>query len=113
MAAKLDDVGELRRGAWYPVVSQSGNHMVLDVSGRRVAVLQDALELRPKRPERFTVVYRARHDPNPAHGTAADLGVRYAVCPRCGTRRWLGGSPANTSCKQCGHEGVIAWWETG
>ncbi len=113
VAARPDDVGELRRGAWYLVVGHSGSRMVLDVSGRRVAVSQDALEVRPKRPDRFTVVYRTRDDPNPARGTAGDLGARYAVCPKCGTRRWLGGSPADTKCKQCGHEGVIAWWETG
>lgn len=113
VAARPDDVGELRQGAWYPVVSRSGTRMVLEVSGRRLEVPQDALELRPKRPDRFTVVYRTRDDPNPTRGTAADLGPRYAVCPRCSTRRWLGGSPANTKCKQCGHEGVIAWWETG
>src|SRR2546427_12533790 len=87
-AAKREDEGEasLRNGAWYPVLSSGVNRAVLEVSGQRVAVPQDLVEVRDKRPDRFTVVYRTYDDPNPARGTRADAGRRYGVCPKCATR---------------------------
>jgi len=117
-AAKRDEEdgdARLRHGAWYPVLSTGDTRVVLDVSGQRVVVPQDIIELRPKRPDRFTVVYRTQDDPNPARGTRADLGRRYAVCPACATRVLLRGHviPAVVSCQKCGHQGVVAWWETG
>lgn len=110
-----DDESLLRQGAWYPVMSSGVTRAVLDVSGRRVVVPQEALEVRDKRPDRFTVVYRTHEDPNPARGTRSDLGNRYGVCPACATRVLFRGGiiPAVAKCRQCGHEGIVAWWETG
>jgi hypothetical protein len=124
-AAKRDDSVTLRQGAWYPVLRTGATRVVLDVSGRQVAVSSDALEIRPRRPDRFTVVYRTLHGPNPARGTTADVGVVYAVCPTCSNRVWIpsrprlttsgawsSGGPESTTCKKCGHTGTVAWWET-
>jgi hypothetical protein len=110
-----EDEAHLRTGAWYPVLSAADHRIVLDVSGERVAVPQELLEVRDKRPDRFTVVYRSYDDPNPARGTRSDLGRRYAVCPRCASRVLLRGAviPAVTSCPKCRHQGIVAWWETG
>jgi DNA-directed RNA polymerase subunit RPC12/RpoP len=102
----------LRQGAWYPVLSNGATRTVLEVSGRRVAVPSDLVEIRPKRPDRFTVVYRPRDSGNPARGTRSDLGRMYAVCPACGSRVRLVGHPRETKCP-CGFRGEIAWWETG
>src|SRR5437588_1941862 len=82
-----EDEGLLRQGAWYPVVTSGVTRAVLEVSGQRVTVPQEALEVRDKRPDRFTVVYRTREDPNPARGTRADVGRRYGVCPMCADRK--------------------------
>ena len=116
-AAKRDDVGEsqLRHGAWYPVLSSGATQTVLDVSGQRVVVPQELIELRHKRPDRFTVVYRTYDDPNPARGTRADVGRRYGVCPKCASRIPFRGGviPAVATCHKCGHQGIVAWWETG
>ena len=116
-AAKREDEGEapLRNGAWYPVLSSGVNRAVLEVSGQRVAVPQDMLEVRDKRPDRFTVVYRTYDDPNPARGTRADAGRRYGVCPKCATRVPFrsGIIPSRATCHNCKHEGIVAWWETG
>ncbi len=116
-AAKREDEGEasLRNGAWYPVLSSGVNRAVLEVSGQRVAVPQDLVEVRDKRPDRFTVVYRTYDDPNPARGTRADAGRRYGVCPKCATRIpfRMGIIPSRTTCHKCKHEGIVAWWETG
>ena len=110
-----EDEGLLRQGAWYPIVSSGVTRAVLEVSGQRVTVPQEALEVRDKRPDKFTVVYRTRDDPNPARGTRADAGRRYGVCPRCATRLPFRNNviPAVASCQQCGHQGIVAWWETG
>ena len=85
-AVKHDDDVTLRQGAWYPVVNTAATRVELDVSGRRVTVPQDVIELRRRRPDRFTVVYRTWNDPNPAQGTKADVGRTYAVCPKCASR---------------------------
>src|SRR5256886_4546703 len=55
-AAKREDEGEtaLHNGAWYPVLSSGVNRAVLEVSGQRVTVPQDLVEVRDKRPDRFT-----------------------------------------------------------
>src|SRR3989442_15219398 len=82
-AANREDDAEapLRNGAWYPVLSSGANRAVVEVSGQRVAVPQDLVEMREKAPDRFTVVYRPYDAPNPARGTRADAGRRYGGCP--------------------------------
>ena len=103
----------LRQGVWYPVVSTGDKRAVVEVRGRRLAVPNEVLEIRDRRPDRFTVVYRPANSANPARGTRADLGRVYAVCPVSGTRVRLIGRPRETKCPACGHRGEIAWWETG
>lgn len=102
-----------RLGVWYPVVSRGDRRVVLEVNGSHVDLPDDLVELRPKRPDKFTVVYRTEADPNPAHGTREDLGLVYAVCPACGTRARLRGHPEDLTCPMCAHRGEVAWWETG
>src|SRR5438445_7021707 len=103
----------LRQGAWYPVVSNGDTRTVLEVSGRRVAVPSDLVEIRPNRPDRFTVVYRPRDSGNPARGTRSDVGRIYAVCPACASRGQLVGHPRETKRPPCGFREEIAWRETG
>ena len=71
------------------------------------------LEIRPRRPKRFTVVYRAGYDRPPGRRSIHNLGKQYAVCPICLHRFALFGEPERRDCPNCGHEGEIAWWETG
>ena len=50
-----------RAGAWYPVVGEaSGERVVLEIRGRRLAVRKTLLEIRSERPKLFTVVVRSR-----------------------------------------------------
>jgi hypothetical protein len=109
------------------VLSSGATRLVLEVSGRQLAVREEALEVRSRRPDRFTVVYRPREDPNPARGTDADVGRVYAVCPICAARvplayrlpevgtsgAWAAGHSQTAKCDKCGHKGIVAWWETG
>ncbi len=104
----------LRQGVWYRVVNPDlGERVVVQVKDRRVAVPKRSLEIRDQRPTRFTVVYLARNEPNPAEGTARFLGRKYAVCPVCAVRVRLAGEPEQVQCAECGHRGEVAWWETG
>ena len=103
----------LRHGAWYLVVDDLGRRLVLVVKGRRVAVPRHLLEIRERRPDRFTVVYRGRDEVNPAYGTPGNVGRIYAVCPASGCRVPLFGEPNQLICPTCGHKGEVAWWETG
>lgn len=112
--ARIATNPRLRQGVWYPIVDpDQEERVVVEVLGRRVAVPKRLVEVRPKQPTRFTVVYLARNQPNPAQGTSRYLGRKYAVCPVCGSRVRLGGEPERLLCPKCGHEGEVAWWETG
>lgn len=103
-----------RAGAWYPIVAHAGeDRVVLEIRGKRVAVMRKLLEIRNDRPARFTVVYRPKHEVNPVAGTPDDLGNRYAVCPSCGNRLPLWGEPFVVTCGTCSHRGEVAYWETG
>ena len=103
-----------RAGAWYPIVGHAGtDRVVLEIRGRKVAIMRKLLEVRSERPRRFTVVYRPKHEPNPAAGTPGDLGKQYAVCPSCNARLPLWGEPVVVTCGTCSHRGEVAYWETG
>lgn len=103
----------LRQGAWYPVVTETESMVVLEVRRKHATVPRKLVEIRNQRPDRFTVVYRARNSRNPAEGTKQDLGRTYGVCPACGHRVRLFGQPKEAKCSECDHTGEIAWWETG
>ena len=100
-----------RAGAWYPVVLNLGQRIVIEVGQRRVAVPANMLELRESLPERFTVVHKTAGEANPAHGTSEDPGRVYAVCPECHGRTRLFGEPPTITCEHCRHQGEVAWWD--
>ena len=103
----------LRHGAWYPVVDDLDQRVVVVVKERRVAVPRHLLEFRERRPARFTVVYRPRGSAETTYGTPGNLGRVYAVCPECGARLPIIGEPSALTCARCKHRGEVAWWETG
>jgi ribosomal protein S27E len=104
-----------RAGAWYPVVGEAGDgRTVLEIRGKRVAIQKKFLEIRDKRPETFTAVVRSRATIATVLQTRGTTFDRvYAVCPSCMNRLTVFENQAAASCKQCGHTGEIAWWETG
>jgi hypothetical protein len=104
-----------RAGAWYPVVGEaSGERAVLEVRGKRVAILKSLLEIRPNRPEVFTVVVRSREAATMLAATgSSEIQRVYAVCPACTQRVPIFENQATATCAKCGHRAEIAWWETG
>ncbi len=104
----------LRQGAWYRVVGdEQPDRLVLDVEGNRAVVRDNVVEVRDQLTSQFTVVYRGPDEANPALGSAADRGRIYAVCPMSGHRVRITAGATKAVCQQCGHEGEVAWWETG
>jgi DNA-directed RNA polymerase subunit RPC12/RpoP len=104
-----------RAGAWYPVVGEaSGERAVIEVRGKRVAILKKLLEIRSDRPKVFTVVVRSRET---AESVLAKRGSEieriYAVCPECTQRVRVLEDQKQATCTRCGHHAEIAWWETG
>ena len=113
---KLSLSRNLRRGAWYAVVSDTEPDKVfLAIMSRSVAVPRRIVQVLPRlpRPHRFSVVYCANGERNPVRGTAADLGNTYAVCPHCSARLRLFAHQLAANCTDCPHEAEVAWWETG
>jgi len=86
-ARLLDDVRrcQLRRGAWYPVLSLGADEAVLVVRHQSMIVPPAYLEIVRTRPSRWTVVPRER----------------YAVCPNCAERVALGTRPERMRCGRC------------
>lgn len=103
--------GSLRRGAWYPVVQDVPNRVVIAAGPRNVAVHREFVQLRQDLPSAFSVVTRRVEDPNPARGTTDDLGQTYAVCPWSRSRVRLDGRPDHLECPDCGHRGLVTWEE--
>jgi hypothetical protein len=82
-----DDVQrcQLRRGAWYAVLSLAPGEAVLVVRRRSAIVPLAYLEVTHSRPSRWTVLARER----------------YAVCPNCAERVAVGQPPARMRCGKC------------
>lgn len=80
---------QLRRGAWYPVVRQAPDEVVIQVRRTTVVVPLAFLEVVPTRPTHWTVIPRER----------------YAVCPRCAERLAIAHPPERMPCRRC--EGVF------
>jgi hypothetical protein len=98
----------LRHGTWYAVVRDDRpDRVTLRVGSQRIDVPRNLVEIRDKRPPYFTIV-----DTIGAPPKASDtLGKHYLVCPTCAKRSELRGHPHTSTCKECGYEGEVAWWE--
>ncbi|HTT68118.1 MAG TPA: hypothetical protein VMF70_08820 [Gemmatimonadales bacterium] len=104
-----------RAGAWYPVVGEtSGDRAVIEIRGRRVAIVRKYLEIRPVRPDAFTVVVRSRQTQSTVlNERGAQIERVYAVCPACAHRVRVFEQQPMVTCTRCHHLGEVAWWETG
>ena len=76
---------QLRRGAWYPVLSLGSDEAVVVVRHQSVIVPPSYLEIVNTRPSKWTVIPQER----------------YAVCPNCAERVALGSRPERMRCWRC------------
>ena len=108
--ARPSGAENLRRGAWYPVLSETANDSIVVSTARcKVTVDRESMELRAYRPVGFSVVFRMPQDRNPVAGTDRDLGLVYCVCPWSGSRVRLLGFPDYAKCPDCGFAGPVLW----
>jgi len=103
----------LRRGAWYPIVSESADGIVvLDVRGRPVRMSLHDLRVRRAPPEQWSVVVRTGVLRPTLGGQGQDVANRYLVCPRCQERQDFSGEPHDLKCPRCGGTAPVDWSET-
>lgn len=100
----------LRAGTWYPVVrNELPDRVSVVVGPHLVEVPRRVVEVRPQRPDRFSVVYDA---PAISREAEAKLGKRYGVCPECRTRFPLTSTATPyVRCPECGYWGEVGWWD--
>lgn len=109
-AIKTLKAPSLRRGAWYPITNANTSNVVLGIGDQRVTVPRRIVEIRTKRPTKFSVIHR--QEKVRARVATLDKRAVYAVCPNSKCRLPVFGHPSQIECPSCGHQGVIAWWET-
>jgi len=90
----------LRRGAWYPVVELTSSEAVLEVHRQSLRVPRASLQILPLRPPFWSLV-RRRPD-----------NFRYAVCPRCSSRRPFVDASTTLRCARCRGLFAVAWSDT-
>jgi ribosomal protein S27AE len=100
----------LRRGAWYPVVGDADNSLViLDVNKSNRPASRASLEIRDNKPEHWSVVRRDPDQEAAQRASSAKLGPVYAVCPNCRERVVLAGREETYRCPECGAEYPVDW----
>jgi len=108
-AVKPSHSRNLRAGTWYPVVrDERPDRVTLEVGGTVVDVPRRMLEIRPRRPKEFSVVYGKRRPSMRTEGESPK-GPSYAVCPLCGKRFEVARTAPWTQCVACGHKADIDW----
>ncbi len=105
----------LRRGAWYPVVNEAVNSMVvLDVRKNNVPVPRDMLVLLDGPPSTWTVVQWHESERGAQRASEEILGLTYAVCPACHARaRLIPPDAERLTCPECQGSFDVNWNDIG
>ena len=100
----------LRRGAWYPVVSDpSSGLVVLDVRRHNVPVLRAHVDLSDAPPSLWSVVRWDEKQRGAQRASAQNLGLTYVVCPQCSERAKVETEVARLTCPDCGGAFAVDW----
>jgi hypothetical protein len=110
----LDNVADvLRRGAWYPIVDEAGDKVVLEVRKKPVRISRIDVAVRDTPPDQWSVVVRTGLlRPTLGSREGEEVTTTYAVCPNCHERQDFGGRPATLRCTRCKKEAKVDWSET-
>lgn len=108
-----DNVADiLRRGAWYPILEETGDgHVVVSVREQRVRLSLVDVHVRPDPPESWSVVVRTGVLRPTLGGKGKEVVSTYAVCPRCHERQDFTGKPTTLKCTRCGSTAPVDWSE--
>lgn len=108
----LDNVADvLRRGAWYPILEESSDNVVIELRHKRVRLSRDDVSVRDTAPDRWSIVVRTGVL-RPTLGGGHDVVTTYAVCPHCHERQDFAGKPERIKCTRCGRNEKVDWSET-
>jgi len=99
----------LRRGAWYPVVSNSSSLVLLDVNKANRPVNRLSLEFTDQKPSKWSVVQRQPTAFAARRAIEKALGAVYAVCPSCRARCLLEFAVSELTCEECGRTAEVDW----
>jgi hypothetical protein len=101
----------LRRGAWYPVVNEVTEEMlVVDVAKQNVPVPRQLVDVSERAPRRWSIVVREPSEPGADRISAEGHPLEYAVCPGCRSRvPFGGGRPEQMDCPNCQRRYPIDW----
>lgn len=92
----------LRRGAWYMVVNDAQENVVLlNVRKTNVPVPRSMLDIIDEQPSKWSVVKWQEAQRGARRASQENLGLLYAVCPACGERGKI--EPPNTAQITCAH----------
>jgi hypothetical protein len=111
----IDSVADvMRRGAWYPILEETGDgHVVLDVHQRKLRLSRQEIRVRKDQPSRWSIVVRTGVlRPTLGGGRDKEITTTYAVCPHCQERQDFTGKPAQLGCARCGKDSEVDWSET-
>ncbi len=100
----------LRRGAWYLVVNDKKQDLVIvDVNKKNVPVARTLVELSEDEPARWSVVAWSEADRGAQRASESRFGMMYAVCPNCRARKNIDDQAASAECPECGGEFDVDW----
>lgn len=106
----LDSVADiLRRGAWYPIVEETSEHVVLDVHEKRIRLSRADLQVRLTPPDNWSIVVRTGVMRPTLGGNREAVTQTYAVCPTCNERQEFSGKPTRLRCTKCRGEASVDW----
>lgn len=106
----LDSVADiLRRGAWYPILEETDEHVVLEVNQRPVRMSRVDLQVRQSPPDSWSIVVRTGVMRPTLGGSREPVTQTYAVCPSCNERQEFSGKPTELQCAGCGRTAVVDW----
>ncbi|HXV86151.1 MAG TPA: hypothetical protein VD793_05615 [Gemmatimonadales bacterium] len=100
----------LRRGAWYPVVSDPNSGLlILSVRQNNVPVLRAHVEVSDSAPQSWSVVRWEETQRGVRRASEQNLGLTYAVCPGCAERARLDMDAPSLTCAVCGGAFPVDW----
>ncbi len=109
----LDSVADiLRRGAWYPIVEETAEHVVLDVHEKRIRLSRVDLQVRLTPPDNWSIVVRTGVMRPTLGGNKQPVNQTYAVCPSCNERQEFTGRPTSLGCTRCAKQASVDWTVT-
>jgi len=100
----------LRRGAWYPILEETGDgHVIVDCYKRRVRLSTADVQVRSDVPDHWSVVVRTGVLRPTLGGQKTGVTTTYAVCPTCQQRQEFTGKPDTLGCAKCGRQAPVDW----